>query len=185
MHYYYINKNKVKKKYLKNFFIPKIYNNNNLNNKNPEELNQKKTLNVEHFRYYNNYSFCSWTGFFCFNKLPEFENSEFFSLGYGIYSYFKTLKLLILFFFIIFCINIISIIHFSKYNNTNFSNNILIKTTLSNTKITKYNAILIYFNISNLCNTENIIFNCSNNEITGKFIYGLKNNKLKVMYMKV
>ena len=53
----------------------------------------------------------------------------------------------------------------------------LLKTTLSNTRITKYNSVVFTYNSSELIDQDNIILNCFNCSI-GKFIYGLKNNEI-------
>ena len=177
--YYYINKEKLKEKYLYNFFeLNKNSNDLYFDNQNEEEMNKiyeeitllhpRKIVNGE----IKKYSFWSWTGFFCFKKFGKLDKNEFFNLGFGISSYFKTIKLFILFFFLISCINLICIIHYYSYKSIE-GDNILLKTTLSNTKISTYNSIIITKNRS----ISNLSLNCQD-KLIGKFIFGLRNEYL-------
>ena len=182
--YYYINKEKLTERYLKPLF--EIEKESKINNKDKVEMNSlyEETI-LKHPRekfgkIYTKFSFFSWSGFFCFGKCPSFEKTNFFSLGFGITSYFNTIKLLALFFFIIFLINIIAIVHYCKYNSIIKNDSILVKTTLGNTMITKYNSVFISFNSSDVKNENSyyeLSLNCSKN-LVGKFIYGVINNDL-------
>ena len=178
--YYYINKELLKEKYLKNFFeLNKNSNDLYFDNENKQEMKKLyEEITLMHPRKIVNgeikkYSFCSWTGFFCFKKFRKLDKNEFFNLGFGISSYFKTIKLFILFFFLISCINLISIIHYFNYKSIEDDDDILLKTTLSNTKISTYNSIIITQNRSNL----NLSLNCRD-KLIGKFIFGLRNENL-------
>lgn len=170
---YYINKEKIKEKYLNQLLIPES--DDIIKPEDPEEMTrlyQEKTSSHP-----KEYSFCSWSGFFCFGECPSLEKSGLLKLGYAISSYFKTLKLFILFFFVISGINLISVFHYLKYTSIYENKNMLLKTTLSNTRITKYNSVVFTYNSSELIDQDNIILNCFNCSI-GKFIYGLKNNEI-------
>ena len=167
---YYINKEELKEKHLENLFeLDKNANDLLINNQNEEEMDKLyKEVILKHPRKIikgkiKKYSFFSWTGFFCSKKLHLWENNEFFSLGFGISSYFKTLKLFIFFFFIISCLNLILVVYYSKYK---VDNNFLLKTTLSNTKITYYNSSFYYYNETNL---NDLSLNCKD-KLIGKVI---------------
>ena len=103
---YYINKGNLKEKYLK--YIFELNKNNNdiiIDNNNEEEMNKLyNEIIMKHPRKVigneiKKYSLTSWTGFFFCKK------NEFNSLGFGIISYFKTLKFFILFFIFYFNLN--------------------------------------------------------------------------------
>ena len=177
--FYYINKENLKEKYLKYVFeLNKNYNDIMIDNNNEEEMNKLyKEINMRHPRKIIDgkivkYSFYSWTGFFCCKK------NEFYSLGFGVFSYFKTLKLFILFFSLIAIINLIAAFHYTRYNSVFDIDQFLIKTTLGNTMTTTYNYIFHFYNYSNIENKDNhksLFLNCSNKKI-GKFISGFKYN---------
>ena len=191
--YYYINKNILKEKYLKfNFDLDKNNDDIMIDNENEVEMNDlyTKTL-LKHPRKVINgeikkYSIFSWTGFYCC-----FKKNDFISLGFGISSYFKTIKLLIVFFFLISFINLITIFHYSKYSSIFENDHLLLKTTLGNTMSTYYNILIhhiILLHDNNTDNNQTLLLNCSNHLI-GKFIYGINlpkytdlnqlNNKIK------
>ena len=171
--YYYINKENLKEKYLKYFYElnKKDENDININNEDKEEMDKlyKETI-MKHPRKIINgeikkYPFFTWSGFFCF------KNDEFHSLGFGISSYFKTLKLFILFFFLISIVNLIASFYYSRYKSIFKFENILdflIKTTLGNTVTTYYNSVI--YNHTNKNFT--LLLNCSN-MLIGKFVSGV------------
>ena len=183
--YYYINKEELKEKYLKNYFeLNKNSNDITIDNENEEKMNKlyeekemmhpRKLVNGE----IKKYSFCSWLGFF-YLKNAKLEKSAFFNLGFGITSYFKTIKLFILFFSIISFINVIGIIYYSSYKTIKAKEVIsgnLLKTTLYNTKITTYNEIIIPVD-SRYNRNIDISLNCGDKSI-GKIIYGFKSENL-------
>ena len=175
---YYINKEKMSEEHLKNLFeLDKNNEDIRIDNQNEEEMDKlykkvimkhpRKVINEKQFK---KYSFFSWTGFFCFKKGQLCYKDEFISLGFGISSYFKTLKLFILFFFIISCINLIGVAHYSKYK---YEQNSLLGTTLGNTKTANYTKMFV--SKIDLINNETIelSMNCLNKSI-GKFIFGIK-----------
>ena len=174
---YYINKKKMREKKLKNLFeLDKNNEDIKFDNQNEEKMDKLyKEVTMKHPRKlingeFKKYSFFSWTGFFCSKKGQLCYKDEFTSLGFGISSYFKTLKLLILFFFIISCINIIGVVHYSKYKS---EKSFLLKTTLGNTKTSNYSKIFVSF-IDLMGNeTVDLSMNCGNKSI-GKFIFGIK-----------
>ena len=168
---YYINKEKMEEKYLKPLL--RSESENIINEKDIEKIYKEKTL-----KHPIGYSFFSWSGFFCFGKCPSLEKTPLINLGYAISSYFKTLKLLIFIFFVISCINLISVFHYMKFTPIYENKNLLLKTTLSNTRITKYNSIIVIFNSSEINAQDNLILNCYNYTV-GKFIFGIKNDKIK------
>jgi hypothetical protein len=189
-YYYYINKEEVKEKYLKNFFeLNKNSNDLKIDNENEEEMNKlyeeiemmhpRKVVNRE----IKKYSFFSWLGFFCL-KNKKIEKSAFFNLGFGITSYFKTIKLFVIIFFIISVINLICITYYSSYKTNKYEEDIygkLLKTTLGNTKITTYNKLVIPLNYTKSFKQEidiEISLNCSD-KVIGKFILGLKSGTLE------
>ena len=175
---YYINKEKMKQEHLKNLFELDINNEDiRIDNQNEEEMDKlykkvilkhpRKIINENQFK---KYSFFSWTGFFCTKKGQSCNKDELISLGFGISSYFKTLKLLIFFFFIISCINLIGVVHYSKYK---CEQNSLLKTTLGNTKTANYSKVFVSRNDIIGNETIGLSMNCGNKSI-GKFIFGIK-----------
>ena len=190
MNYYYINKEELKEKYLKNFFeLNKNSNDLKIDNENKEEMDKLyEEIEMMHSRKVVNreikkYSFCSWLGFFCC-KNKKIEKSAFFNLGFGITSYFKTIKLFVIIFFIISAINLICITHYSSYKTNKNEEDIygkLLKTTLGNTKITTYNKLVIPLNYTYSFDQKidiEISLNCSE-KVIGKFIYGFKSGTLE------
>ena len=182
--YYYINKEKLKEKYLHNIFeIDKNINDVKIDNNNKEEMEKLyKEISMKHPRKKENgeiqkYSFFSWTGFLCFKKISCLEKNEFNDLPLGISSYFKTIKLFILFFFIISFINLFGIIYYSQYTSKNKNFTFLQKTTLSNTMITTYNSLLFFNTTPQMYNTFS--FYCKNNKKIGKVVSGYKFKNLK------
>ena len=180
---YYINKKKLKEKYLNNCFeLDKNDKDIVINNHDKNEMEELyKETALKHPRKLINgeikkYSFCSWTGFFTCQKCEKLEINEFFPLGFGISSYFKTLKFFIVFLLIISCVNFVAINHYLKYKSTINDSSFFFKTTLGNTKITTYNAVYYHFDRSNY---PKLALNCQENKIIGKFIYGLKLNDAK------
>ena len=178
---YYVNNEKSKEKYLNNCFeLDKNSKDISINKNDQNEMNiLYKEVTLLHPRKLINgeikkYSFCSWTGCFTCQKCPKLEKNEFFPLGFGISSYFKTLKLFIFFFFIISCINLIAAYNYSKYTSLIKYDSFLFKTTLGNTKIATYNTKLHSFKYKEY---KDIELNCYNKTI-GKFIYGLSHNDL-------
>ena len=174
---YYINKEKMKEKKLKNLFeLDKNNEDITIDNQNEEKMDKLyREVTMKHPRkiikdQFKKYSFFSWTGFFCSKKGQLCYKDEFISLGFGISSYFKTLKLFILFFFIISCINLIGVVHYSKYKS---EKSFLLKTTLSNTKTSNYSKMFVSFNDLIGNETIELSMNCSNKSI-GKFIFGIK-----------
>jgi hypothetical protein len=174
---YYINKEKMKERKLKNLLeIDKNNEDIGIDNQNEEKMDKLyKEITMKHPRkivngQFKKYSFFSWTGFFCSKKGQLCYKDEFISLGFGISSYFKTLKLLILFFFIISCINLIGIVHYSKYKS---EKSFLLRTTLENTKTSNYSKMFVSFNDLIGNDTIELSMNCSNKSI-GKFIFGIK-----------
>ena len=175
--FYYINKENLKEKYLK--YIFELNKNNNdirIDNKNEEEMNKLyNEIIMKHPRKMigneiKKYSLISWTGFFCC------KNNEFNSLGFGIISYFKTLKFFILFFLLISIVNLVLVFHYIKYHSVFFGDSLLGLTTLGNTMTTTYNFALHFYNHSNIdfkdyC--EYLYLDCSNKKI-GKFITGYR-----------
>ena len=175
---YYLNKEKTKEKYLKNLLeIDKKEDDILLNKKDKNEMqilyretslkHPRKILDGEIFKY----PFCSWTGCFTCQRFPKLEKNEFQQLGFGISSYFKTIKLFIFFFFIISSINFIAVGHYLGYTSVINDNNFFFKTTLGNTKVTTYNGVKYHIDKNTF-----LYLNCSNKKI-GKFIYGLKLKK--------
>ena len=146
--FYYLNKNELKKKYLK---IEENLNEDNddrnsiLDNQDEKEVEKiyKESL-LKHPRKVidgeiKKYSFFSWSGFFCCNK------RDYFNLGQAYVTYFNTIKLLIIIFIIIFLIHIGLIKKCTEYISIyNFDNDTLLKTTLGNT-ITTYFNITYFF----------------------------------------
>ena len=180
---YYINKEKLKEKYLNNLFeLDKSNKDIVINNHDKNEMESlyrettlkhpRKLINGEIVKY----SFCSWTGFFTCQKCQKLEQNEFFPLGFGISSYFKTLKFFILFLLVISCVNFVAINHYLKYKSTIKDSSFFFKTTLGNTKITTYNAVYYHFDNNNF---PQLTLNCQENKTIGKFIYGLKLNGAK------
>ena len=174
---YYLNKEKSKEKYLKNFFeLDKKGEDISFNNKDKNEMDALyREISLMHPRKLINgeiqkYPFWTWTGCFTCKKIPKLEKNEFYSLGLGISSYFKTIKLLIFFFFIISCVNLVAVAHYLGYTSVITDNNFFFKTTLGNTKITTYNGIIYHFEENNY---PPINLNCQEKAV-GKFIYGLK-----------
>ena len=174
---YYINKEKMKEEYLKNLFeLDKNNEDIRIDNQNEEEMDKLyKEVKMKHpikiiNEKFKRYSFFSWTGFFCAKKGQLCYKDELISLGFGISSYFKTLKLFILFFFIISCVNLIGVMHYSKYK---FEQNSLLKTTLGNTKTANYSKIFVSKNDIKSNDTIELSMNCGNKTI-GKFIFGIK-----------
>ena len=175
---YYINKEKAKEKYLKNIFeLEKKTEDISFNNKDQNEMqalyretclkHPRKLVNGE----IKKYPFCSWTGFFTCQKYEKLEKNQFIQLGFGISSYFKTIKLFILFFFIISCINLYAVNHYLKYKSMINDDNFFFKTTLGNTKITTYNAINCNLNMEK----PKLNLDCQNiNKTIGKFVYGIE-----------
>ena len=175
---YYINKEKMKEVHLKNLFeLEKNNEDIKIDNQNKEEMEKlyKKVI-LKHPRKIINenqlekYSFFSWTGFFCSKKGHSCNKDEFISLGFGISSYFKTLKLFIIFFFIISCVNLIGVVHYSKYK---VEQNSLLKTTLGNTKTANYNKVFVSKKDIFGNETKALSMNCGNKSI-GKFIFGIE-----------
>ena len=175
---YFINKKKIKEEHLKHLFeLDKDNEDIRIDNQNEEEMDKlyrkvllkhpRKIINEKEFK---KYSFFSWTGFFCSKKGQSCNKDEFISLGFGISSYFKTLKLFIVFFFIISLINLIGIAHYSKYK---CEQNSLLKTTLGNTKTANYSKIFVSNNYLIDNKTLELSMNCGNKSI-GKFIFGIK-----------
>ena len=183
---YYINKEKAKEKYLKNIFeLEKKTEDISFNNKDQNEMQElyRETC-LKHPRKLvdgeiRKYPFCAWTGFFTCQKYEKLEKNQFVQLGFGISSYFKTIKLFIFFFFIISCINLYAVNHYLKYKSVINDDNFFFKTTLGNTKITTYNTIN--------CQTDGnypilLQLQCNNNKTIGKFIYGLETKETPVKY---
>ena len=173
---YYINKEKSKEKYLNNCFeTDKKSEDISFNNKDKNEMDAlyrevclmhpRKLINGE----IQKYSFKSWTGCFLCQKYPKLEKNEFYPLGFGISSYFKTIKLFIFFFLIISLINLVAVNQYFRHKSVINDSNIFFKTTLGNTKITTYNSIVYIFARSSF---PEIILDCQNKTI-GKIIYGL------------
>ena len=175
--FYYINKENLKEKYLR--YIFELNKNNNdikIDNKNEEEMNKLyNEIIMKHPRKMidneiKKYSLISWTGFFfC-------KNNEFNSLGFGIISYFKTLKFFILFFLLISIVNLVLVFHYIKYDSVFYGDNLLGLTTLGNTMTTTYNFALHFYNNSNIEVKDNykyLYLDCSNKKI-GKFITGYR-----------
>ena len=173
---YYINKEKSKEKYLNNCFeTDKKGEDISFNNKDQNEMNAlyrevclmhpRKLINGE----IQKYSFKSWTGCFSCQKYPILEKNEFYPLGYGISSYFKTIKLFIFFFLIISLINLVAVYQYSRHKSVINDSNIFFKTTLGNTKTTTYNSIKYYFEKGNY---PDITLDCQNKTI-GKIVYAL------------
>ena len=163
--YYYINKEDLKQRYLKDFFdLEKINKELQINNKDAKEMKKlydetiKKQPRKNNNGHMEKYSFFSWTGFFCCKK------NDFISLGLGISSYFKMIKLFIVFFFIISCINFYAIFHYSKYKSILSNDSLTLKTTLGNTMINNYNLFI---------NSSTVDLNCSA-KLIGKIIFGLR-----------
>ena len=172
---YYLNKEKSKEKYLKNLLqIEQKDEDIVFNNKDQNEMDAlyRETC-LKHPRKLvdgeiQKYPFRSWTGCFTCQKCAKIEKNEFIQLGFGISSYFKTIKLFIFFFLIISVINLLAVMHYSKYKSTIKEDNFFFKTTLGNTKITTYNSK--HYTFSNNFPLE---LDCSNKTI-GKIIYGFE-----------
>ena len=174
---YYINKEKSKEKYLNNCFeTDKKGEDISFNNKDQNEMDAlyrevclmhpRKLINGE----IQKYSFKSWTGCFSCQKYPILEKNEFYPLGYGISSYFKTIKLFIFFFLIISLINLVAVYQYSRHKSVINDSNIFFKTTLGNTKITTYNSIKYHFGRNDY---PEITLDCQNKTI-GKIVYALE-----------
>jgi len=173
---YYINKEKSKEKYLNNCFeTDKKGEDISFNNKDKNEMDAlyrevclmhpRKLINGE----IQKYSFKSWTGFFLCQKYPKLEKNEFYPLGFGISSYFKTIKLFIFFFLIISLINLVAVYQYSRHKSVINDSNIFFKTTLGNTKITTYNSYIYHFTNQ----YPSIPLDCQNKTI-GKIVYAIK-----------
>ena len=174
---YYINKEKAKEKYLKNIFeLEKKTEDITFNNKDQNEMQELyRETSLKHPRKLVNgeikkYPFCSWTGFFTCQKYEKLEKNQFIQLGFGISSYFKTIKLFIFFFLIISVINLHAVNHYIKYKSVINDDNFFFKTTLGNTKITTYNAINCHLDGDNYPTLD---LKCYNKTI-GKFVYGIE-----------
>ena len=175
---YYINKEKAKEKYLKNIFeLEKKDEDIKFNNKDQNEMKElyRETC-LKHPRKLvdgeiRKYPFWAWTGCFTCQRFQKLEKNQFVQLGFGISSYFKTIKLLIFFFFIISCINLLAVNHYLKYKSVIKDDNFFFKTTLGNTKITTYNAVNYFFEKGFI---PKLTLNCGENKTIGKFVYGLE-----------
>ena len=168
--YYYINKEELKQRYLKNFFdLDKINKELLFNRNNPIEMKKlyeetiKKHPRIIYKDHIEKYPFFAWSGFFCCKR------NEFYDLGLGISSYFKMIKLFIVFFFIISCINVYAIFHYSKYQSILKNDSWALKTTLGNTMITNYKLFI---------NLNKNYLNCSD-KIIGKIIFGIRFDNLE------
>ena len=168
--YYYINKEELKQRYLKNFFdLDKINKELLFNRNNPIEMKKlyeetiKKHPRIIYKDHIEKYPFFAWSGFFCCKR------NEFYDLGLGISSYFKMVKLFIVFFFIISCINVYAIFHYSKYQSILKNDSWALKTTLGNTMITNYKLFI---------NLNKNYLNCSD-KIIGKIIFGIRFDNLE------
>ena len=179
---YYVNKEKIKEKYLKNCFdLEKNDQDVVINRKDQNEMDELyKEISLKHPRKFidgqiQKYSFCSWTGCFTCNKCKFLEKNEFYPMGFGISSYFKTLKLFIFFFLIIAAANFMAVKHYLQYKSVINDNTFFFKTTLGNTKITTYNAVHYHFGRSNF---PKLPLKCLQNQTIGKFLYGIELNSL-------
>ena len=170
--YYYIDKNKMKDKYLKNVFSADIE--DTLNNRDPKAVKQiHDQVVLKHPRQLVNgelkrFSFFSKTGWYFGCNRHNFEKSDFDTLGIGITTYFKTIKLFIVGFLLLTIINAILIITYIKYQPKS-EEGFLFKATLGNTLISTYNGFSYKIDKSK-DNTVNL--NCEN-KVVGKFIYCL------------
>lgn len=174
---YYINKEKSKEKYLNNCFeTDKKSEDISFNNKDKNEMDAlyrevclmhpRKLINGE----IQKYSFKSWTGCFSCQRFPKIEKNEFYPLGFGISSYFKTIKLFIFFFLIISLINLVAVFQYYRHKSVINDSNIFFKTTLGNTKVTTYNSIKYHFGWGNY---PELALDCQNKTI-GKIVYALE-----------
>ena len=146
---YYLNKNELKKKYLKieeNLNEDSEDKNSIFDNQDEKEMEKiyKESL-LKHPRKVidgeiKKYSFFSWSGFFCCNK------RDYFNLGQAYVTYFNTIKLLIIIFLIIALIHIGLINHCTKFTSIyNFENDSLLIRTLGNTINTYFNITYFFF----------------------------------------
>ena len=180
---YYINKEKIKEKYLKNCFdLDKNNQDLIINRQDVKEMDELyKETSLKHPRKFidgeiRKYSFCSWIGCFTCNKCRLLEKNEFYPLGFGISSYFKSLKLFIFFFLVIACVNLYAVNYYLKYKSVIEDNSFFFKTTLGNTKITTYNGVLYQFKRNNY---PKLSLKCQQNKTIGKFLYVIELNSLE------
>ena len=164
--FYYLNKNHIKQKLLKNSMeFERTFSNSSIDNNDDYEMEKLyKETQLEHPRRIidgkiKRYPFFSWSGFFCCNKY------DYSSLGLGYTTYFNTIKLSIIFFLIIFLINLVSILECTKYNSIYDFNkdDILLKTTLGNSVIRYFNYTYAYCSIE-YCDL-NVTLYCENSSI--------------------
>ena len=166
--FYYLNKNYIKQKLLKNSIeFGKTFSDTSIDNNDEEEMEKLyKETQMEHPRKIirdkiKRYPFFSWSGFFCCNRY------DYISLGLGYTTYFNTIKLSIIFFLIIALINLISIKNCMNYNSIyDFKDDTLLKTTLGNTIIKYFNYSYIFCNTTEDCSNLNITLHCNNSFIS-------------------
>ena len=151
--FYYLNKMHIRHKLLKNSIeFERTFSNSSIDkNDNYEMETLYKETQLEHPRKIidgkiKRYPFFSWSGFFCCNRY------DYSSLGLGYTTYFNTIKLSIIFFLIIFLINLVSIKECTKYNSIyDFKDGDLLKTTLGNTIIRRFNYSHVFCNKKEDC----------------------------------
>ena len=147
--FYYLNKNELKKKYLKietNLNEDSENSKSFIDNKNKKEMEKlyEETI-LKHPRKIidgkiTKYSFFSWSGFFCCNS------PNYISLGETYISYFNTIKLLILIFILISIIHIYPMMYYRRFTSIyNFGDEQLLKSTLGNTIFSYFNTTLFFF----------------------------------------
>ena len=195
--FYYLNKNELKKKYLKietNLDEDSENSKSFIDNQNEKEMEKlyEETI-LKHPRKIidgkiTKYSFFSWSGFFCCNS------PDYISLGETYISYFNTIKLLILIFILISIIHIYPIMYYRKFTSIyNFEDDQLLKTTLGNTIITYFNTTLFFIDDKKKeeeeeeKNTDNsldtITFDCGENYLFG-FIGAVRIYDIEEQYYK-
>ena len=197
---FYLNKNKIKNKLLKNSIeFERSYSNTTIDIFNNDEMDKiykevqlKHPRNILDGKIYK-YSFFSWSGFFGCNK------KEYLSLGLGYTTYFNTMKLLIILFLIIALINSYLIKLYRQFNSVyKFNNDGLLKTTIGNSVITYFNTSIIFCykyqeeneNKDNFKSNDiiHLTFDCENNLLyeltTIRRYYNIDPNKVKYEYQQ-
>ena len=146
---FYLNKNELKKKYLKiegNLNEDKVERNSILDNQNEKEMEKLyKESVLKHPRkivdgQIKKYNFFSFSGFFCCNR------RDYLNIGQAYITYFNTIKLLIIIFSIMTLIHLALIKYCYKFSSVyNFrDDDFLSKTTLGNTVITYFNTTYFF-----------------------------------------
>jgi hypothetical protein len=166
---FYLNKNELKKKYLKieeNLNEDKVERNSILDNQNEKEMEKLyKESVLKHPRKIVDdqiikYNFFSFSGFFCCNR------RDYMNLGQAYITYFNTIKLLIIIFALMTLIHLALIKYCYQCSSVyNFNDDRLLKTTLGNAIITYFNTTYFFFERNKDYSSSEITFDCGENLI--------------------